>query len=210
MLLQEIFGVGEFLLQKAAALASEGYVVLCPDVFWRIEPNVALAHDESGLTEAFSYAQRYGAIDPALAVGDLRAALDHLRALPEVNGRVAVMGYCLGGRLAYEVAVADNPDCAVCYYGSGIADRLEDAARVTCPVVFHYGMEDPFIGSAETEAIVATFGPRPNVEIHMHENAGHAFENSFAPAFSNPAASARSWPVTLEFLRRELRDGEGT
>jgi carboxymethylenebutenolidase len=210
LLLQEIFGVGEFLLHKADALAAEGYVVLCPDVFWRIEPNVALAHDESGLTHAYSYAQRYGAIDPALAVGDLLAALEHLRSLAEVNGRVAVMGYCLGGRLAYEVAVAGDPDCAVCYYGSGIADRLGDAARITCPVLFHYGTQDQFIPSAEAAAVSDTFGSRPEVEIHLHENAGHAFENSFAPAFSNPAASERSWPLTLEFLRRELHNGEGS
>jgi carboxymethylenebutenolidase len=206
--LQEIFGVGEFLVHKANALAAEGYVVLCPDVFWRIEPNVALPHDESGLTQAYSYVQRYGAIDPAVAVGDLRAALDHLRALPEVDGRVAVMGYCLGGRLAYEVAVAGDPDCAVCYYGSGIADRLEDAGSVACPLLFHYGTRDQFIPAAEIEAIVTTFGDRPDVEIHLHEDAGHAFENAFAPAFSDPAASTRSWPITLEFLRRQLQGGE--
>ena len=202
VLLQEIFGVGEFLLEKAEALAREGYVVLCPDLFWRIEPNIVLGHDEEGLAQAFSYAQRFGELDPALTAGDLLASLAHLRTLPEVAGPTGVMGYCLGGRLAYEVAVAGDPDCCVSYYGSGVAGRLGDADRLDCATIFHFGGNDPFIPPSDAEAVVAAFADRPDVEVHIHEGAGHAFENSFAPAFSDPTAAARSWPLTLDFLRR--------
>src|SRR5882757_9441953 len=59
LLLQEIFGVGEFLMAKANDLAEQGYVVLCPDVFWRVEPGIALPHDEAALQEAFGYMTRY-------------------------------------------------------------------------------------------------------------------------------------------------------
>jgi carboxymethylenebutenolidase len=202
LLLQEIFGVGEFLLHKADALARQGYVVLCPDLFWRIEPNVVLGHDEEGLAQAFSYAERFGELDPGLTTGDLLAGLAHLRSMPEIDGPTGVMGYCLGGRLAYEVAVAGDPDCCVSYYGSGIAARLGDASRLGCPAIFHFGGDDPFIPVSEAEAVRAAFADRSDVECHIHEGAGHAFENSFAPAFSDPAAASRSWPLTLDFLSR--------
>jgi len=204
LLLQEIFGVGEFLLAKAHALAAEGYVVLCPDVFWRVERGVSLPHDESGLAQGYSYVERFVAIDPAVTAGDLLAALAHLRAMPEIHGGSGVMGYCLGGRLAYEVAVAGDPDCCVSYYGSGIGDRLADARKVACPALFHFGREDPFIPLAEAERIAEAFRSSPDVVVHIQAGAGHAFENFLAPAFSNPDAAGRSWPLTLDFLRREL------
>lgn len=205
LLLQEIFGVGEFLRHKAQALAAEGYVVLCPDVFWRVEPHVELDHDEDGLGRAYQYVERFAAIDAEVTRGDLLAALGHLRAMPEVTGRVGVMGYCLGGRLAYEVAVAGDPDTCVSYYGSGIAAQLDDAARIECPVLFQFGGADAFIPQSDVEQIRRAFAGRPDVELHVYGDAGHAFENSFAPAFSVPEAAARSWPVTLAFLDRTLR-----
>src|SRR3954464_5710640 len=115
LLLQEIFGVNEFLKGKARDLADLGYVVLCPDVFWRVERNVSLPHDEAALGQAFSYMERWSQRDPSGTVGGLVAALAHLRGLDEVNGKVAAMGYCLGGRLAYEAAVAGDPDACVSY-----------------------------------------------------------------------------------------------
>ena len=88
LLLQEIFGVGEFLLSKANDLAELGYVVMCPDVFWRVEPGIALPHDEGALQEAFGYMTRYmSEVPDETKVTDLGAALDHLRSLPEVAGQ---------------------------------------------------------------------------------------------------------------------------
>src|ERR1035437_2468283 len=206
LLLQEIFGVGEFMLAKANDLASEGYVVLCPDVFWRVERGVALPHDESAMSQAFSYAERFGALEPGLVTADLLVGLAHLRTMPELTGPSAVMGYCLGGRLACQVAVAGDPDCCVSYYGSGIAARLDEASKITCPTIFHFGREDAFLPVAEAEQVRSAFSDHPDVEVQIHDGAGHAFENSFAPAFSNPDAAGRSWPLTLDFLRRQLKE----
>src|SRR3954469_9360384 len=129
LLLQEIFGVGDFLTSKANDLADLGYVVLCPDVFWRGQPGIALAHDEAALGEAFGYMTRYHEeVSDETRISDLGAALEHLRSLPEVAGhKVAAMGYCLGGYLAFQLACHFEPDAAVAYYGSGIADALEHA-----------------------------------------------------------------------------------
>ena len=205
LLLQEIFGVNDFVLGKADDLAGLGYVVVCPDVFWRIERNVALPHDEEGLTAAFGHAQAYGAIDEATRTGDLVAALDHLRGLGEVTGPVAVMGYCLGGTLAYALAVAAEPDACVSYYGSGVAGNLGAAGSITCPVLFHFGGADPYIPREQADAVAEAFEGRDDVEVHVQPEAGHAFENLLAPAFADADAAARSWALTTDFLARTLR-----
>ncbi len=204
LLLQEIYGVGEFLELKAQLLAGLGYTVLVPDVFWRVERNVSLAHDEEALQVALGYMGRFAAIPEEVTTADLAAALAHLRTLAETSGKVGVLGYCLGGRLAYELAAASDPDACVCYYGSGIATELDLAERVTCPVLFHFGGSDPYIPRDEIDAIAAVFAGRSGAEVVVQEQAGHAFENSFAPMFSVPQAAAASWPVTLDFLERTL------
>lgn len=205
LLLQEIFGVGEFLWARARTLAELGYTVGLPDVFWRVERNVALAHDEASMPEAFGYMERFGAIPAEVTAQDLRASFDALRGQPEVLGRSAVLGYCLGGRLAFELAAASDPDACVSYYGSGIAQELELAPSITCPLLLHFGAADPYISLDDVGAIVAAFAGRPHVEVAIQEHAGHAFENSFAPAFTDPPAAAASWPVTVSFLERTLR-----
>ena len=205
LLLQEIFGMDEFLRTKATLLAEMGYSVLVPDVFWRVERNVSLAHDDAALQAAFGYMGRFAEIPRDVTTGDLVAALAHLRTIPEVTGPTAVLGYCLGGRLAFELAAASDPDACVSYYGSGIAAELDLAPRVTCPVLFHFGGSDPYISQAEIGAISAAFAGRADTEVVVQEQAGHAFENSFAPMFSDPKAAAASWPVTVDFLARTLR-----
>ena len=207
LLLQEIFGVGDFLTAKANDLAELGYVVLCPDVFWRIQPNIALPHDDAALQEAFGYMTRYSTEVPEeTKLADLGAALDHLRNLPEVAGqKVAAMGYCLGGHLAFAIGCHFEPDAVVSYYGSGIADRLSEAETLTCPIIFHFGGNDPFIPNEQVDAIRAHLDTRPNVEIHVQHGAGHAFENFLAAQFHDPTASAASWPLTVDFLARELK-----
>lgn len=206
LLLQEIFGVGDFLTAKANDLAELGYVVMCPDVFWRVKPNIALEHDEAALQEAFGYMTEYGQIPDETRLADLGAALGHLRGLPEVAGhKVAAMGYCLGGHLAYAIGCHFEPDAVVSYYGSGIADRLSEAETLTCPTIFHFGGNDPFIPNEQVDAIRAHLGGLDYVEIHVQHGAGHAFENFLAAQFHDPAAAAASWPLTVDFLARELK-----
>lgn len=201
VLFQEIFGVNEFLLAKAADLAALGYVVLCPDVFWRVQPGVSLAHDEAALQEAFALVQSYGSdISDEQRVADLRMAVEHLRSLPELRGKVIAMGYCLGGTLAYRTAAHSTIDGCVSYYGSGVADLMAAGERPSCPTIFHFGGSDAFIPSEQADAIRTGFADRPDVEVHVQPGAGHAFENFLAPQFSDPDAAAVSWPLTVDFL----------
>jgi carboxymethylenebutenolidase len=202
VVLQEIFGITPYLESRARDLAALGYVAVVPELYWRLGPNITTDETtEAGLQEAFGY---FSKLDVPQAVDDAVAALEHLKSLPQTSGKAGVLGFCLGGRLAYEVGVQSDPDVVVSYYGSGIADRLEDAPRLTCPVIFQFGGADPYLPPEQAEQIRAAFSGHPKTEVHSHEGAGHAFDNRRAPIFYNEAAAAAAWPQTTEFLRRNF------
>jgi len=202
VVLQEIFGVGGYIKESADRLAGLGYVALAPDLYWRIERGITLDHDEAGMAKAFETVQQ---LDPELAVRDSIGALHALRELPEVTGgRAGVLGFCLGGTLAFQVAVQDDPDVAVCYYGSGIAGMLDRANAIRCPVLFHYGGEDQYIPLEHAEQVAACAASNDAMECHIHEGAGHAFDNHDAPMFHQPEPAGRAWEITREFLARTL------
>jgi carboxymethylenebutenolidase len=203
LVLMEIFGVGPYIRRACERLAELGYVAMAPDLYRRIEPGLELAHDDDGLAQAMETVQR---LDGEGAVEDAAVALAALRALPEVpeGGPVGAVGFCLGGRLAFGLGAADDPDAIVCYYGSGIADSLDAAAAISCPALFHFGGEDPFIPRSDAEKVAAVVGERPDWEIAIQEDGGHAFDNHEAPRFHRPEAAARAWELTRGFLARRL------
>jgi carboxymethylenebutenolidase len=202
VVLQEIYGVGDYIKESTDRLAGLGYVALAPDLYWRIERGIALDHDEAGLAKAFETMQK---LDLALAVRDSVDALEALRELPEVTaGEAGVLGFCLGGTLAFQVAIESDPDVAVCYYGSGIAGALDHADRISCPVLLHFGGQDQYIPREHIDRVSEHADSRPGMECHIQEDAGHAFDNHEAPMFSQPQAAARAWEITKEFLARTL------
>ncbi|HZU60267.1 MAG TPA: dienelactone hydrolase family protein, partial [Solirubrobacteraceae bacterium] len=181
LVLMEIYGVGAYIKRATERLAELGYVAMAPDLYRRIAPGLEIEHDEAGLTQALEMVQR---LDQPGAVQDARTALAALRERSEVGGRpVGVLGFCLGGRLAYEVALADDPALAVCYYGSGIADRLDEAARITCPVLFHFGAQDAYIPLEAAQRVCQLAEERQDWECHIQPDGGHAFDNHEAPMF---------------------------
>jgi carboxymethylenebutenolidase len=201
VLFQEIFGVGAYIHAVAGRLAALGYVVGAPDVFWRVQRNWHGGHDQAGLEASMALAQKF---DFPEGVADGVRALEHLRALPEVTGGVGVMGFCLGGTLAWFVAAAADPDVAVSYYGSGVAGGIGQADAVSCPVIFHFGDSDPYLPNDQVDTIRAAVGGRDDVEIHVQPGAGHAFDNHEAEMFWNEVAAAAAWERTVDFLERNL------
>jgi carboxymethylenebutenolidase len=200
VLLQEIFGVTEYISSRARDLANLGYVVVVPELYWRLGEHITTDETtEAGLQEAFGYMSR---LDVPQAVDDAVATVEHTRTLPFTGGKAGVMGFCLGGRLAYEVGVASDPDVVVSYYGSGIADRLSEAPKLTSPVIFHFGGADNFLPAEQSERIAAAFASRPDAEMHTQPGAGHAFDNFRAPIFYNADAASAAWPLTADFLKR--------
>jgi carboxymethylenebutenolidase len=205
LLLHEIFGVNVYVRDAATRLAEAGYVVLAPDLFWRTQPGLELPQTDEGQAAGMQAAQQ---LDFPAAVGDAIAAMALLRSMPEVTGeRVGVIGFCLGGTLAYQVAVHGTPDAAVIYYGSGIPGALDDADRVDCPTIMHWGGADPFIPREQVDAVAAMAAGHPSIECHVHKGAGHAFDNHRSEKFHVPAARAAAWELTAAFLARELPVG---
>lgn len=201
LLFHEIFGVSGYIQRRGAGLAAAGYVVLAPELYWRLD---ALGVDESApsaIDDAMGLATR---LDWPAAVRDARAGLEHLRGRDEIRGGTGLIGFCLGGGLAFNVAAEDSPDVLVSYYGSALPDLLHLAPQVNVPSLHHFGLADAYIDQATVERIRATVTAdgRP-VEFVVYEGANHAFDNDDFELY-HPEASALAWQRTLDFLGRTL------
>jgi carboxymethylenebutenolidase len=203
IVIQEIFGLTDYIKGVCTRLSELGYVALAPALYSRIEPDLALDERQpDSLPQAFATMQR---LDVPRAVGDAAAALAHLRTVPEVrDARAGIIGFCLGGGIAYFVAADADPDVAVCYYGSAIPSALDQAKNVRCPVLFEFGDADAYISAEQRESIRAAFEGRPHTEFHVHSGANHAFDNHNAAMFHHPEAAAQAWVETKDFLAREF------
>ena len=203
LLIQEIFGVGPYIRAVAERLCDAGYVVGAPEIFWRFAPGWQSGHDQAGLDASLEQA---GRLDPAEAAGDCVAALGALADLPESTGAPGVMGFCLGGTLAWAVAAGGAPAVCVSYYGSGVPDMLDRIDDVNCPTLFHFGNADRFIPSEGVEAINAAIGGRAGFVLNV-ENAGHAFDNHESEMFWTESAAQAAWAKTMAFLGEHLPTG---
>ncbi len=202
LVIQEIYGVGDYIRAVAEDLAALGYVVAAPDLFWRIKPGYQAGHDEQGLKESLDLVSRF---DVERGVDDAAAAFGHLAALPEVEGGVAVVGFCLGGSIAYFLAARIPADAVVSFYGSAVPGSTGLLGRISAPIQFHFGGSDPYIPRDQVARVEEAVRARSNAEIHVEEDVGHAFHNSKAPMFHQPEPAARAWRHAADFLARHLR-----
>jgi carboxymethylenebutenolidase len=201
LILQEIFGVGEYIEAVAADLTALGYVAAAPDLFWRVRPGWQADHTEQGMSESMDVA---GQFDPAQGVTDSAAALRHLEQLPEVDGGVAVLGFCLGGTLAFMLAARTQPAAVLSFYGSQVPQSLGLLDKIKSPMQLHFGGQDPYIPAESVADVAEAVEGHENVELHIQADAGHAFHNRVAPMFYQPEAAARAWQLAEEFLGRHL------
>ena len=197
---QEIFGINKTMRATADTFAEEGYVVLVPDMFWRIEPGVELSYSEADFAKAFGFMERF---DIDLGVEDIGAAMDALRALPECTGKVGYMGFCLGGKLAYLSAARLDPSVSISFYGVGLPDLLGEADKITCPMVFHCPELDKFMPPEGVAALRAAFAARTDVEIYAYPGADHGFYNHDREVFDKPSVSM-AHSRTIAALRRAM------
>ncbi|MFC4912900.1 dienelactone hydrolase family protein [Actinomadura gamaensis] len=203
LLIQEIFGVGDYMAAVADDLTALGYVVAAPDMFWRLERDWSVEHSESMMAEASDKVSRF---DWTKGEDDLEAALDRLRELPEVSGGVGAVGFCFGGSLAYLLAAraSEKLDAVVSFYGSRVPNDLDRAGDITVPIQFHFGGSDPYIPREKVAAVEEALAGRDDVEFHVQEDGGHAFHNRTSPLFHQPEPAARAWALTEDFLARRL------
>ena len=196
VLIQEIFGVNAHIRGVADQYASDGYTVLAPDMFWRMQPMVELGYDGDDFQKGIAYMQK---MDFAAGLKDLTATVAALRSLPECTGKVASIGYCMGGMLSYLCAANAGVDAAVCYYGGGIHNKLDEAPKIECPVLFHFAGDDAHIPAAAVEAVQKTFAGRGNVRIDVYPGANHGF-NCWDRAAYHQQSAALARGRSLAFL----------
>jgi carboxymethylenebutenolidase len=200
VLIQEIFGVNDHIQAVANQYALDGYVVLAPDLFWRSEPGVKLGYGESDWERAFALMQ---ALDFDLAVDDLRRTAETLRGRDDCSGRVASVGYCMGGVLSFLSAANAGVDAAVCYYPGSIEKRLDQADRIQCPTLFHFAEEDEHIDSDAVAAVQQKMAQVGGAQIETYPGVDHGF-NCWARPMYNQPASALAHGRSLVFLANNL------
>jgi len=205
VLIQYICGVNRVMRALAEEFAGHGFRVAVPDLFWRQEPGVQLNNDPSRPSEAEqkrALALNAG-FDDDKGIADLIATLDWLRAAGGAGSKVGMLGYCLGGRLAYLMAVRSDADCAVGYYGVNIDRYLDEAPRISRPLMLHMAGRDELCGEEARARIAGALASVPGAVVHSYPGAGHAFALKGGHNF-NAVAAAEADRRSLEFLNRHL------
>jgi len=185
VVLQEIFGVNAYIRGVADYYAEEGYVVLAPDLFWRIEPGIELGFTDADRQQAFAYREKF---DVEKSVDDIGATIAALKNVPEFKGKVGAIGFCLGGLLAYLSASRLGVDCAVSYYGVGIEKVLKEAGKIKCPMVLHIAEKDKWTPPEVVSTIKGAFEGRNEVEIYVYPGVDHAFARKGGSNFDKAGA----------------------
>ena len=201
LVIQEIFGVNEFVRKICDYHAANGRFALAPDLFWRIEPGVDITDkSEEHWQKAFSLMQAFN-IDTG--VEDIQTGIDYLRNLEGCTGKVGSVGYCLGGQLAYLTATRTDVDAAVGYYGVYIQDRLGEAGNIKKPLMLHIAEKDQFVPPEAQAAIIAGLKDNPHVTIHSYPEMDHAFARTGGQHYDKACADLAN-TRTETFFRQHL------
>jgi carboxymethylenebutenolidase len=201
VVLQEIFGVNAVMRGVCDDLAANGYLAVCPDLFWRIEPGVDITDQtEAEWSKAFAL---FNAFDVEAGVPDIAATIDKIRADPGCNGKVGAVGYCLGGLLAFLTSVRTDSDASVGYYGVGIEKYTAEADKLVRPLLLHIAEEDHFTPGPVQARIIAALKNHPQVEIHTYPGREHAFARVGGQHY-DPADATLANGRTIEFFKANL------
>lgn len=194
VVIQEIFGVNAHIRRVADGFAEDGYRVVAPAIFDRAERGVDLGYEAADRDKGMALRR---AIPTEHMLADIAASVAALGA----SGRVGIVGYCLGGSLAWLAASRlDGLSAAVGYYGGMIAAHLDDKPR--CPVMLHFGEDDQGIPMSDVTKIRAAADPGL-VQIFTYKNAGHAFNREGSQAWRGEAARVAR-ERTIAFLREHV------
>ena len=202
VVLQELFGVNADIRKTCDALAEQGFFAAAPDLFWRQEPGVDLNVTSDG---DWQHGLRlYSAYDRDAGVRDIKDTIDAARSLPECNGKVALLGYCLGALMVFMTAVRnDGIDAAVWYHGADTDKYLGEVDGLHAPILMHLAEEDEFISKPAQAAIKAALAKKPNAIVYGYPGQYHAFSRHNG-AHYNAAAAALAHERTYEFLNQHL------
>jgi carboxymethylenebutenolidase len=201
VVIQEVFGVNDGIRQIAGQIAAQGYIAVCPDLFWRFEPGLALSdHSPADVEKAVGF---YGRYDFDKGVADLVATVAAARTLRGASGKVGVTGYCLGGLMTFRTLAASDADVGVVYYGGRTEEYVAEGARIAAPLLMHLAGEDEYVGKAAQATIHAALDGNPLTEIHTYPDRNHAFARPGGDTYDEADAKLAN-ARTAAFLKAHL------
>jgi carboxymethylenebutenolidase len=193
VVIQEIFGVNHHIRSVCDRLAGEGYVAIAPAIFDRIEPDFQCGYSPDEVANARKFVANP---DWAAMLRDTQAAIDAVKDV----GAVGIIGFCLGGSVAYAAATKlSGLSAAVGYYGGAIVRFADDKPKV--PTQLHFGEKDAGIPLTDVETIKVK---RPDVEVFVYPGAQHGFHCDERASYDKKSAD-NAWPRSLEFFAKHLR-----
>ncbi len=200
IVVQEVFGVNPGIVKKADDWAAKGYLAVAPDVFWRQQPGVELNSD---VQEEFQQAIKLMmAHDFVRGLEDLRAVLAWARCeIP--GGKAGVVGYCMGGKIAYQMAARTDIEASVGYYGVGIDQMLDEAGNIAGQLLLHVPTADGFVSPEAQAAMHAGLDGNAQVTIHDYQGLDHGFADTFSQRRDEAGAQLAD-QRTEQFFARHL------
>jgi carboxymethylenebutenolidase len=172
IVIQEIFGVNEGIRRKCDNWAAAGYLAYAPDLFWREKPHIELDPDVLAQMQAgFGHIQKF---DQDQGVRDLEATIKAAR-MQLGGGKVGLVGFCLGGRLAFMAACRTDGDAFVGYYGVGIDGLLGEQHAIGKPVLLHVPKADHFVTADAQKSMHDGLADNRHVTLHDYPGLDHGF-----------------------------------
>ena len=205
IVIQEIFGINSEIRAKCDELAAQGYVAIAPDLFWRMETGLELdPENEEELNKAFDL---YNNFDILAGIEDLKTTLGYARNHKDVkNESVGCVGFCLGGFLAFAMAVESDVNAAVSYYGVNIPSMLERNDEIKQPLLMHIAEKDEFVPPESQQKIIDCLENHPHANFFTYEGEDHAFARGVSMnASENEGAGGLANTRTREFFDRTLK-----
>jgi len=196
IVIQEIFGVNPGIAKKAEDWAGEGYLAVAPDVFWRQQPGVEFDPDvPEQFQQAVGFMMKH---DFDLGIQDVEAVIHWIRRNEGV-AKVGLVGFCMGGKVAYMAAARTDIDASVGYYGVGIDQMLNESHAIANPLLLHVPTADGFVPADAQKAMHAGLDGNPHVTLHDYEGLDHGFADTFG-ARRNEVGAKLADKRTAEFF----------
>lgn len=203
VVLHEVFGVNADMRETCDALAAQGFLAICPDLFWRQQPGTDLdVRSEADWQTGLALYQAY---DRDRGVEDIAATIRAAAMLDGATGKVGVLGYCLGGLMTYLAAARLPIDAGVAFHGADTERYLAEAPAISAPLLLHFAGEDEFMPQFARSAIASALAAHGNVEVFTYAGCHHAFSRHNGLHFDADAAALanrRTWSFFAAQLDR--------
>jgi len=201
VVIQEIFGVNKVMRDLTDGFAAQGFVAICPDLFWRIEPGIDITDkSKAEWDRAF---ELFGLFDLEKGVNDISKTIASIRHGHGSTGKVGAVGYCLGGKLAYLTATRTDIDAAVGYYGVGLDELTGEAGSIRKPLMLHIAGQDKFAPLPVQQKVHAALDGNKLVTLHDYPKDEHAFARVGGDHYDKASADQAN-ARTLAFFKQHL------